>query len=209
MVHIGDLIRFGEGLMHGEDVAVLGMARIAPPLPVLTGGRGSQFFPDGFGRFEESNRVVHRFGHLGLSVGSQDLGGRRKQDLRFRKGLSKPGIEFPGNLPRKLHVLNLVLSHRDITRLVDEDIGRLEHRIVEKSHIDVLPVLLPLLLKLGHPLQFSHRGHAVEDPGELGVFVDMGLDKEVAPVRRQSAGQRGSWPSPESSAGRRPPHTRW
>jgi hypothetical protein len=204
LIDKGNLIRLGEGLVHGEDIAMLGMAGVAPPLPVFTGSGGPQLFPDDFSQIKKPDRIVHRFGHLRLSVRSQDPGSGRKKNLGLRKDLAIPGIELPGNLPRKLHMLNLVLAHGHIPGLVDKDIGRLEHGVVEKTHVDVASVLSSLLLELGHPFQLSNRRHAVEDPGEFHVFGDMGLNKELAPVRSQPAGQedRGRLQNPSLEGGR-------
>ncbi len=85
-------------------------------------------------------------------------------------------------------MLILVFSHGYITGLVNQDVGCLEHRVVEQPHIDVFAVLLCLLLELSHSLQISNGGQAVEYPGKFQVFWDVGLDKEGALVPGQTTG---------------------
>ena len=45
-----------------------------------------------------------------------------------------------------------------------------------------------LVFELGHAGKLAEHGVAVEDPAQLGVLMDMGLNKEGAFLRGQAAG---------------------
>jgi len=99
MIHIGDMVRLREGLVHRENIAVFRMAGITPTLTMLTGRCRSQFVPYDLRGVEQPDVVVHRLGHFCLPIGSKDPGGFRKKNLGFGKRLPISGIEFSGDLP--------------------------------------------------------------------------------------------------------------
>ncbi len=92
-------------------------------------------------------------------------------------------------------MLALVLPHGHAVGLVDEDVGRLEHRVGEEPHRDGGLLLLGrLVLELGHPPELAEGGQAAEDPRELGVLGHVGLGEERGPIgvdsrRDQDGGQ--------------------
>ena len=79
---------------------------------------------------------------------------------RLGEGLAEAGVEAARDLARQLEVLRLVLADRHLARLVEQDVGRLQHRIGEQPGVDVVGVLLGLGLELGLPAELAHRGHA-------------------------------------------------
>ena len=83
-------------------------------------------------------------------------------------------------------MLDLVFADRHVSRLVDQDVRGLEHRIVHEPHIDVAAVLPRFVLELGHPLEFPDWRYAVEDPGKLRVLRNVGLNNDAALVGREA-----------------------
>ena len=85
-------------------------------------------------------------------------------------------------------MLLLVLPHGDEVRLVEQDVRGHEAGVGEEAAVDVVGVLGGLVLELGHAGELAEHGVAVEDPAQLRVLVDMGLDKQGAFLRIQAAG---------------------
>ena len=85
-------------------------------------------------------------------------------------------------------MLLLIVSHRDKVRLVEEDIRRHESGVSEQTAVDVFRVLGGLILKLGHPAELAEHSIAVEDPAQLRMLVNMGLNEESVLLRIQAAG---------------------
>ena len=85
-------------------------------------------------------------------------------------------------------MLLLVLSHRDHIRLIEQDVRCHQAGIGEEAAVDVLRVFRGLVLELGHAAELAEHGVAVEDPAQLRVLVDVGLDKEGVLLRVQAAG---------------------
>jgi hypothetical protein len=79
-------------------------------------------------------------------------------------------VELGGDVAGQLQVLLLVLADRHMGRLVGQDVGGLQDRIGVEPDALALLVLAGLVLELGHAVEPAEPGHAVEDPGELGVF---------------------------------------
>jgi hypothetical protein len=69
----------------------------------------------------------------------------------------------------ELEVLLLVLADRHVGRLVDQDIGRHQHRIGVEADRRGFTVLARLLLELRHAVHPADAGDAVEHPGKLGM----------------------------------------
>ena len=78
---------------------------------------------------------------------------------------------------------------RDPLGVVEDDVGRLEHRVGEQPDPHRL-LALALLLELGHPPQFAHGGGALEQPGHLGVLGHVALDEQGAPLGVEPGGQQ-------------------
>lgn len=88
----------------------------------------------------------------------------------------------------QLHVLLLVLSHRHIVGLIEENVRSHERGISEEATVDIVRILGRLILKLGHTRQFTKHGIAVEHPAQLGMLVDVGLDEQGVLLRVQTTG---------------------
>ncbi len=84
-------------------------------------------------------------------------------------------------------MLLLVDADRDEIRLIEQDVRRHEDRIGEQTDVDVVLVLRALVLELRHAVHLPHVGVAVEDPGELRVRGNVGLEIENALIRVNAA----------------------
>ena len=85
-------------------------------------------------------------------------------------------------------MLLLVLSHRDIIRLIEQDIRSHQHRIGKQAGVDVVLMLCGFVLELGHPGQLPEHGVAVQDPGKLRMLRNVGLQEKNVLLRVQAAG---------------------
>ena len=97
-------------------------------------------------------------------------------------------VEPDGDVAGELEVLALVVADGHPVGVVEEHVGGHEHRVVEQPDAHRLPSA-GFLLELRHPLEFAERGHAVEDPGELGVLRHVALDEQGAALRVEAGGQ--------------------
>ena len=137
--------------------------------------------------------VLVRLGHLGgggleahdPSAHLGDIG------LGHFEHFAVETVEPVGNVPGQLHVLLLVLAHGDEVRLIEQDIRRHQAGIGEEPGVDVFGVPGGFVLELGHPGELAEHGVALEDPAQLRVLVDVGLDKQSVLLRVQAAGDIG------------------
>ena len=119
--------------------------------------------------------------HARAHVGDDRLG----HDER----LAVEPVEPLGDVPRKLDVLPLVVPHRHLVGVVEDDVGGHQHRVVEQAGRHAL-VPGRLVLELGHPLQPAHGRDAVQQPAPLGVCLHVALDEQRATVRAQPCRQQ-------------------
>jgi hypothetical protein len=60
--------------------------------------------------------------------------GRADERLRHPEHLaSVVGVELDRDVPAKLDMLALIVAHRDVGRLVEQDVRRLQHRIIVEA----------------------------------------------------------------------------
>jgi hypothetical protein len=137
--------------VHGKDVALLGRARVAAAHARRIGHRGRELLADRrlVVAQEEAARGV-RLGHLAASIEGQHFGCDRQDGLRLRESLAKAGVEPPRDHARQLEVLELIGAHGDGAGLVEQDIGSLQHGVVEQPDVGVLGLLAGLVLELRH-----------------------------------------------------------
>ena len=100
-------------------------------------------------------------------------------------------VELGRDVAGELDVLLLVLAHRHVGGVVEQDVGRHQRRIGE-SPSEEFSGFLPAL-SLNWVIRFSQPmpGDAVEDPGELGVRRHLGLVEEDRALRVEAAGDVG------------------
>ena len=85
-------------------------------------------------------------------------------------------------------MLLLVDAHGDHVGLVEQNVGGHQDGVGEEARVDVVGVLLGLILELGHAGQLAKAREAVEEPCQLGVLLDVGLDVEGILLGVQTAG---------------------
>ena len=195
----------GINLLHGvlgaEDFvqiahrAFIRIAGIDPPHPCRVGHHGLQLLPDLVFRLTQQNVIVVTLGHL-APIGARQLGRGREQRLGFGKyfasAIAVKLIEAPAYLAGKLDMGRLVFAHGDVICLVDQNVGRLQHRITEKSvgtKVLLLDVFTLLLIR-GHSLQPAQRREHAEQQMQLGVLRNQRLQKQHALIRMQARGHQ-------------------
>jgi hypothetical protein len=131
----------------------------------------------------ERDVVSERLAHLALAVEAQQLGQRGQQRLALREHLAPAVIEAARDPARQLDVLDLILADRNEVALVEQDVGGLQHRILEQTDVDVLRLRLGLVLELRHALEVAEAGDVGQNPAELGVLGDHRLQKQQRAIR--------------------------
>lgn len=70
-------------------------------------------------------------------------------------------------------MLLLIHANRNQVCLIQQNIRCHKNRICVESRIDIIRVFCGFILKLGHAVQLTHIGKAVQDPAEFRVCGDM------------------------------------
>ena len=104
---------------------------------------------------------------------------RRDHRLGHHKRLAVPAVESHGDVAGQLDVLSLVLAHRDLVGVVQQDVGGLECRIGEQPAGHEIRTI-GLVLELGHATELAERRGALHHPGALGVLGEVALDEKCA-----------------------------
>lgn len=84
-------------------------------------------------------------------------------------------VEPSGDAARELHMLFLVVSHRNPVGVVKKNVCGHQNRVIEDARMDARCAAARLVFELRHSLQLPNRGDAVEDPQQLRVRGDVGL----------------------------------
>ena len=79
-------------------------------------------------------------------------------------------IELGRDVASQLQMLFLILAHRHVRRLVEQNVGGLQHRIGIEPDAGALLVLAALFFELGHAIEPAEARDAVENPGQFGVL---------------------------------------
>ena len=113
-----------------------------------------------------------------------------QQGLRLGEQLAEEPVEAPHHLAIELEVRDLVVPHRHVVRLVDDDVGALQQRIAEKAEGRqvLLGELRDLLLVGRHPFEPGNRHHHLQQQVELGVLGHLRLDEQRAPLGVDAGG---------------------
>ena len=130
-------------------------------LRILSGGSSSATAWFGAGR---------RFAHLlrGIVEAHDARAHRRQAGAGHHERVAVERIEALRDVARQLQVLRLVLAHRHDAGLVEQNIGRHQHGVLQQAVADRF-LFGGLGLVLRHALQPAHRRDAGEHPGKLGV----------------------------------------
>ena len=92
-------------------------------------------------------------------------------------------VEATHDLARQLQVRELVATDGDLVRLVERDIGRLQHGVADQAVVDVVGLLPHLLLEGRHSQQPAVRHHHAQHQVQLGHLRHMALHVEDRPFR--------------------------
>ena len=100
-------------------------------------------------------------------------------------------VEAARDLARQLDVRRLVLAHRHVGRLVDQDVGRLQQRVAEEAvgrEVAVLE-LVHLVLVGRHALEPAERRAHRQQREQLGVLGQAALDEDGRVVGVDAGGE--------------------
>ncbi|CZW17140.1 Uncharacterised protein [Enterobacter hormaechei] len=175
----------------GENVQQVGHARFVLHVVahhwrlVGVGHRTLELFHHRFRIFQQADNVVAvivRLGHLfgRLQQGHHARAGFRNKRLRHFEHVTVKRIEALGNIAAQLQVLLLVFTHRHLVGLVQQNVGRHQHRIIKQTGVDILRVARRLILELGHAAQLAEIGVAVQRPAQLRVLWHVRLNENGA-----------------------------
>ena len=118
--------------MNRKDIADFRPSRITLSLAPGIGKSAAQLLLDQLGRVQHSDVVSEALGHFLLSVQTEDAGRLPWNSLNFWKHVPELSVEPLCDFPRQLQVLLLILAHWNQVRFVEEDVGGLQHRVVEE-----------------------------------------------------------------------------
>ena len=136
--------------------------------------------------------VAFALAHLAAAVEAGDLDG-------FALGLVGMGldeeidlvivVEANGKVASHFEVLQLVLAHGHIVRLVLQDVGCHEHGVGEQAGVDVVGVLACLVLEGDGLLQLAQIGMHIEQGVELAGLRHVALHIDHALLRVHAGSQ--------------------
>ncbi len=141
-------------------------------------------------------RIFRRIGfrHLFGAVAQAHHPRRFAEYLRLgqRKELALVApVEGAGDVARQFQMLLLILADRHMRRLVEQDVGRHQHRVGIEAEPGEVALLAGLFLELGHPVEPAERRHAAEQPAEFGMTADHALVEDDAMPRVDAGGDIG------------------
>ena len=122
--------------------------------------------------------------------------------------LAVAAVEADGDVAGELDVLALVVAHRHLVGVVEEDVGRLQGRVGEQPGRDEARLLGRLVLELRHAAAARRcDDRALHDPAELGVLGHVALDEQRA--RRRGRARRPGASRPARASGARSSAGSW
>ena len=142
------------------------------------------------GRFEDVDDVAVALRHL-LTVRPRNFG-RFEEHLGFRQMEclgAVNGVEPLCDVPSDFDMLNLIAADRHDVAVVQQDVGRHQHRVVEQSGIGGQSLLLLVLVGMTF-FQQAHVCDGQQQPAELCDFRNIRLPKQCRPVRIESQRQQ-------------------
>lgn len=147
-----------EGLVEGENGAVVGLAGIGSADPPGIGDHREDLRPDRLGRILQVDGVAVGFAHL-PSVGSGQPRHFRQHRPGFGKNRAVEAVKTADDLPGQFDMGGLVLAHGDEIGLVEDDVGGLKDGITEKTiRVQLFFLeLFQLFLEGGNPFEPGQR----------------------------------------------------
>ena len=99
-------------------------------------------------------------------------------------------IEFLRDVARQFDMLFLVFADRHMRCAIEQNIRRHKVWINIKPDGCFFAVFAGLFLKLRHSVQPAHARHAIQHPGQLGMFGHLRLIENNMPVRVDARGNK-------------------
>jgi hypothetical protein len=160
----GRLVHFPECPIDRDEIRHTRSHRLPSDSRVGVSRRPHDLLASGINRIQQTHGMVRagcRLRHLLIGlVQSHDASAHGGQ-LRFRDDECLPveGIEPLGDVASELEMLGLVVTHGHDSRLIKQNIGRHQHRILQQPIADRF-LSGGLCLELCHPFQPSDRSDA-------------------------------------------------
>src|SRR3546814_16188542 len=85
-------------------------------------------------------------------------------------------------------MLLLIFAHGNMGRLVEQNVGSLQHGIDEQANAGTLAVLACLVLELRHAIEPTHARGAIQKPGKFSMGGHPGLIKKDGTTRIEPGG---------------------
>ena len=168
-----------QQLVDAEQVVDAGAIRVEryPALRVRGGARNLLF--NGFGIVQQiDTRVGIRvaLAHLLRWIIQRHDTRAHLANLVLRDDedlLAVVRVEALRQVAREFDVLSLVVAHRDVMGLVQQDVAGHQDGVTQQACGDAIQVLARFRLELRHPVQPAERREALHDPAGFGMFMHM------------------------------------
>src|SRR3546814_15453062 len=85
------------------------------------------------------------------------------------------GVELDRDIAAEFQMLLLIFAHGNMGRLVEQNVGSLQHGIDEQANAGTLAVLACLVLELRHPIEPTHAPGALPKPAKFSMCGSTGL----------------------------------
>ena len=78
-------------------------------------------------------------------------------------------VELGRDIAGQFHMLFLILAHRHMGGVIQQDVGGHQRRIGIQAERLLFGIRPGLFLELGHPVHPAQPGHAIENPAQFGM----------------------------------------
>src|SRR3546814_4570135 len=93
------------------------------------------------------------------------------------------GVELDRDIAAEFQMLLLIFAHGNMGRLVEQNVGSLQHGIDEQANAGTLAVLACLVLELRHAIEPTKPRGAIPKPGQFSMGGHTGVQHGRAKVR--------------------------
>ena len=158
--------------------------------PLRVGVHLHDLFPNRLCVVRKIDRVSVALGHLAV-VESGEPRKRCQQWLRFDEELAVEVVKPADDFATQFQMRHLILAHRNELRVVNDDVGRLQQWIPEKTQRReiLLGELFDLLFVGRDPFQPGNRNSHREQQKEFRVFGHQRLNEECRPFGIETRGE--------------------
>ena len=99
-------------------------------------------------------------------------------------------VKLGGDIAGQFHMLFLILAHRHMRGVIQQNIGGHQRRISIQAERLLFRIRPRLFLELGHPVHPAQPGDAVENPAQFGMRRYLGLVEQDGFIWVNSGGQK-------------------